>query len=242
MEGRVESARSAGVCPGDSTLWPSLTGGEIIDLLGRLRGDVDPHRREDLLDRFDLDPTKRSRTYSRGDRQKVVLIAALASEVELLLLDEPTAGLDPLMEAVFRECVIEERDQGRTVLLSSHILSEVEALCDHVSIIRTGRTVETGVLAELRHLRRTTITAELAGKTLSTAGAASLSALEGVHHLRVEGDRVICEADPVALDEVMRRLTAIGLRGLVIQPPTLEELFLRHYADPAHLTDEWHRV
>jgi ABC-2 type transport system ATP-binding protein len=140
--------------PGDVTLWPSLSGGEVIDLLGRLRGGLDPKRRADLLDRFELDPRKKARTYSKGNRQKVALVAALAADVELLLLDEPTAGLDPLMEAAFREVVADERHGGRTVLLSSHILSEVEALCDRVSIIRAGRIVESGTLAELRHLTR----------------------------------------------------------------------------------------
>src|SRR6266699_3179952 len=149
--------------PGDVNLWPNLTGGEVIDLLGRLRGGLDEKKRARLLERFDLDPTKKGRSYSKGNRQKVALVAALASEVELLLLDEPTSGLDPLMEAVFRECIDEERQRGRTVLLSSHILAEVQAICDRVSIIRKGRTVETGTLAELRHLTRTSISAELAG-------------------------------------------------------------------------------
>src|SRR6195256_2916787 len=147
--------------PGDVTLWPNLSGGEVIDLLGRLRGGLDPTRRADLLERFDLDPRKKGRTYSKGNRQKVALIAALASDVELLLLDEPTSGLDPLMEDVFRDCIASERNNGRTVLLSSHILAEVEALCDRISIIRNGRTVETGTLSELRHLTRTSVSAEL---------------------------------------------------------------------------------
>ena len=142
------------------TLWPNLSGGEVIDLLGRLRGGLDEQRRAELLERFELDPTKKGRAYSKGNRQKVALVAALASDVELLILDEPTSGLDPLMEEVFRECVADERERGRTVLLSSHILSEVEALCDRVTIIRAGRTVETGSLAELRHLTRITIEAE----------------------------------------------------------------------------------
>src|SRR6266498_859110 len=145
--------------PGDVTLWPSLSGGEVIDLLGRLRGGLDPKRRASLLEKFELDPTKKGRAYSKGNRQKVALIAALASDVELLLLDEPTSGLDPLMEAVFRDCITDERQSGRTVLLSSHILAEVEALCDRVSIIRKGQTVETGTHAELRHLTRTSISA-----------------------------------------------------------------------------------
>jgi len=212
--------------PGDVTLWPNLTGGEVIDLLGRLRGGLDPKRRASLLERFDLDPTKEGRSYSKGNRQKVALVAALASDVELLLLDEPTAGLDPLMEAVFRECIQEERQGGRTVLLSSHILAEVEALCDRVSIVRAGRTVESGTLAELRHLTRTSISAELADPP-----PADLGRLPGVHHLSVQGNRVHCEVDTDRLDEVLRQLLAAGVRSLTSQPPTLEELFLRHYAD-----------
>ena len=146
--------------PGDVTLWPGITGGEAIDLLGRLRGGLDPARRAELLERFDLDPRKKARSYSKGNRQKVALVAALASDAELLILDEPTSGLDPLMEAVFQECIREVRAEGRTVLLSSHILAEVEALCDRVSIIRHGRTVQSGTLTELRHLTRTSIVAE----------------------------------------------------------------------------------
>src|SRR5919112_449739 len=170
--------------PGDVTLWPSLSGGEVIDLLGRLRGGLDPQRRGELLERFDLDPKKKARAYSKGNRQKVALVAALAADVELLLLDEPTSGLDPLMESVFRECIDEFRNDGRTVLLSSHILAEVERLCDRVSIIRAGRVVESGTLAELRHLTRTSIDAELAGEP------DGLSALPGVHDLSIEGRRV----------------------------------------------------
>jgi ABC-2 type transport system ATP-binding protein len=211
--------------PGDVTLWPTLSGGEVIDLLGRLRGGLDQKRRASLLERFDLDPTKKGRAYSKGNRQKVALIAALASDVELLLLDEPTAGLDPLMEAVFRDCITEERHNGRTVLLSSHILAEVEALCDRVSIIRKGRTVETGTLAELRHLTRTSISAELARPP------SGLAELPGVHDLDIHGTRVRCQVDSDKLDEVLRRLVAAGVRTLVSQPPTLEELFLRHYED-----------
>jgi ABC-2 type transport system ATP-binding protein len=209
--------------PGDVTLWPNLTGGEVIDLLGRLRGGLDPRRRDSLLRRFDLDPTRRGRAYSKGNRQKVALVAALASDVELLILDEPTSGLDPLMEAVFRECIGEERRAGRTVLLSSHILGEVEALCDRVSIVRSGRTVDSGTLDDLRHLGRTTITAELA------TVPEGLGALAGVHHLSVEGTRVRLEVDNDQLDRVLRRLVAAGVRSLVSRPPTLEELFLRHY-------------
>jgi ABC-2 type transport system ATP-binding protein len=209
--------------PGDVTLWPELSGGEVIDLLGRMRGGLDPRRRADLLDRFDLDPRKKCRTYSKGNRQKVALVAALASDVELLLLDEPTAGLDPLMETIFREYIREERQTGRTVLLSSHILAEVEAVCDRVTIIRSGRVVESGTLADLRHLTRTSIKAELA------SSPDGLDGLPGVHDLQVDGTRVHCQVDPAALDELLRHLTAAGVRSLVSQPPTLEEVFLRHY-------------
>jgi polyether ionophore transport system ATP-binding protein len=210
--------------PGDVTLWPGLSGGEVIDLLGRLRGGLNPKRRQQLLERFDLDPRKKSRDYSKGNRQKVGLVAALASDVELLVLDEPTSGLDPLMEEVFRDVVEEDAgQQGRTVLLSSHILSEVEALCDRVSIIRLGRTVETGTLDELRHLTRTSISAELA----STPDG--LASLPGVHDLQAGGTRVRFQVDHAELDAVLRRLTALGVRSLESRPPTLEELFLRHY-------------
>jgi ABC-2 type transport system ATP-binding protein len=209
--------------PGDVTLWPELSGGEVIDLLGRMRGGLDPQRRAELLARFDLDPRKKCRTYSKGNRQKVALVAALSSDVELLLLDEPTAGLDPLMDAVFRDYVEQERHSGRTVLLSSHILAEVEAVCDRVTIIRKGQAVESGSLAELRHLTRTSISAELARPPDGLAG------LPGVHDLHVDGRRVRCQVDTAALDGLLQHLTAIGVRSLVSQPPTLEELFLRHY-------------
>src|SRR6201987_774769 len=212
--------------PGDVTLWPGLTGGEIIDLLARLRGGThDPKRRQELIERFDLDPAKKTRAYSKGNRQKVALIAALASDADLLILDEPTSGLDPLMEAAFRECVEEERRGGRTVLLSSHILSEVEALCDRVTIIRAGRTVDSGALADLRHLSRTSVRAEL------DQPPEGLDGLAGVHDLDLAGTRVSCQVDNGALDELLARLTRAGGRSLVSQPPTLEELFLRHYTD-----------
>src|ERR1700741_3375902 len=209
--------------PGDVSLWPNLSGGGVIDPVWRLRGGLDPKRRKDLLERFDLDPTKKGRTYSKGNRQKVALVAALSSDVELLVLDEPTSGLDPLMEAVFQDCINEERERGRTVLLSSHILAEVESLCDRVSIIRLGRTVETGTLAELRHLTRTSITAELA------APPNGLANHPGVHDLTVTGSQVRFDVDTKELDAVLRKLTDVGGRSLTSQPPTLEELFLRHY-------------
>lgn len=209
--------------PGDVTLWPELTGGEVIDLIGRLRGGMDPRRRASLLERFDLDPRKKTRTYSKGNRQKVALIASLASDAELLILDEPTSGLDPLMEAVFRECIEEERSRGRTVFLSSHILAEVEALCDRVTIVRKGQVVESGSLVDLRHLTRTSITADLAGEP------AGVENLPGLYDVIVQGTRLRCQVDTDKLDGLMRYLTSIGLTGLVSQPPTLEELFMRHY-------------
>ncbi|GAB2964982.1 ABC transporter ATP-binding protein [Saccharothrix stipae] len=220
----AELHRRLAYVPGDVSLWPNLTGGEVIDLLGRLRGGVNEKRRAELLERFELDPRKKGRTYSKGNRQKVALVAALASDVELLILDEPTSGLDPLMEAVFQQAVHELRGE-RTVLLSSHILAEVEALCDRVSIIRNGRTVETGTLADLRHLTRTSVSAELAGAPDGLAG------LPGVHDLVVEGPRVRFEVDTDHLDAALRALVGSGVRTLTSQPPTLEELFLRHYED-----------
>ncbi|MEU0740657.1 ABC transporter ATP-binding protein [Streptomyces sp. NPDC006134] len=221
----VEVHRRIAYVPGDVTLWRNLTGGEVIDLYGRLRGGLDRGRRAELVDRFELDPTKKGRTYSKGNRQKVALVAAFASDVDLLILDEPTSGLDPLMEEVFRRCVAEERDRGRTVLLSSHILGEVEELCDRVSIVRKGRTVETGSLAGLRHLTRTSVTADLAGPP------DGLAHLPGVHGLDVRGRRVRFQVDSDKLDAVLRSLGETGVRSLTSAPPTLEELFLRHYQD-----------
>jgi ABC-2 type transport system ATP-binding protein len=210
--------------PGDVTLWPNLSGGEVIDLLGRLRGGLDRKRRDDLLRRFELDPKKKGRAYSKGNRQKVALVAALASDVELLILDEPTSGLDPLMEEVFRDVILQEKKRGdRTVLLSSHILSEVEALCDRLTIIRDGRVVESGTLDDMRHLTRTSIRAELAGPP------DGLTTMPGVHGLRSDGTTVVFDVDTDALDPVLKTLVQVGVRSLVSQPPTLEELFLRQY-------------
>jgi ABC-2 type transport system ATP-binding protein len=221
----VELHRRLAYVPGDVALWPNLTGGEVIDLLGRLRGGIDPARRDELLDRFELDPTKKGRAYSKGNRQKVALVAGLAADVELLLLDEPTAGLDPLMEAEFQEVIRERTDEGRTVLLSSHILAEVEALCDRVSIIRLGRIVETGTLAELRHLTRTAVTVETAQPI------DGLRDLPGVHDAIVDGVRARFDVDTARVENVLRHLLPFGIRSLTSQPPTLEELFLRHYGD-----------
>jgi ABC-2 type transport system ATP-binding protein len=211
--------------PGDVSLWPKLTGGEVIDMFGRLRGDLDPHRRDDLIERFELDPTKRSRTYSKGNRQKVALVAALASSAELLLLDEPTAGLDPIMEAVFQQTVRDVTSDGRTVLLSSHILGQVDALCQRVTIIRSGRTVQTGDLAAMRHLRRTTVRAE------TRTPVDGLDRLDGVVVVEAADRRLHLEVDASQLDTVVQRLSAAGLVSLVSAPPTLEELFLQHYGD-----------
>ncbi|MFB8268805.1 MULTISPECIES: ABC transporter ATP-binding protein [unclassified Streptomyces] len=218
--------RKVAYVPGDVTLWRNLSGGEVIDLYGRLRGGLDKARRADLIERFELDPTKKGRTYSKGNRQKVALVGAFASDVDVLILDEPTSGLDPLMEEVFQEYVKEAaRERGQTVLLSSHILSEVESLCDRISIIRKGRTVESGSLSELRHLTRTSVTAELASAPDGLAG------LPGVHDLDVQGLRVKLQVDSDKLDAVLRSLTGSGVRSLTSTPPTLEELFLRHYQD-----------
>ncbi|MEU6846799.1 ABC transporter ATP-binding protein [Streptomyces sp. NPDC046716] len=225
----VELHRKVAYVPGDVTLWRNLSGGEVIDLYGRLRGGLDQKRRAELIERFELDPTKKGRTYSKGNRQKVALVAAFAAAgADLLILDEPTSGLDPLMEEVFQSYVEEAaREHGRTVLLSSHILSEVEELCDRVSIIRNGQTVESGTLAELRHLTRTSITAELAG------APTELASLPGVHDLDVQGRRVRLQVDTDKLDAVLRSLTGAGVRSLTSTPPTLEELFLRHYQEAA---------
>lgn len=225
--------REIAYVPGDVTLWPSLTGGETIDLLARLRGGIDERRRAELVERFGLDPSKKARTYSKGNRQKVSLISAFASNARLLLLDEPSSGLDPLMENVFQQCVTEARDRGATVLLSSHILAETEALCQRVTIIRAGRTVESGTLQSMRHLSRTSITAELVGDP------GDLSTTAGVGNLTVDGDTVHAEVDGDSLGEVVKILGDAGVRSLISRPPTLEDLFLRHYgvAEPSgHVT------
>ena len=231
-----ELHRRLAYVPGDVSLWPNLTGGEAIDLLGRARGGFDRRRRDDLIERFDLDPRKKGRSYSKGNRQKVALVAALASDVELLLLDEPTSGLDPLMERVFTDYLRAERDSGRTVLLSSHILSEVEALCDHVSIIRAGRIVESGTLAQLRHLTRTQVAADLVGPAPGALGS-----MPGIHDLAVQEHggvhHLTCQVDDTALTSLLAQLSAAGVRSLVATPPTLEELFLRHYDERSQPED-----
>jgi ABC-2 type transport system ATP-binding protein len=223
----TELHRRLAYVPGDVTLWSNLTGGEVIDLLGRLRGGLNLAKKDQLLQRFDLDPTKKGRTYSKGNRQKVALVAALAADVELLILDEPTAGLDPLMEAEFRLCIEEDRRNGRTVLLASHILAEVEALCDRISIVRAGHIVESGTLVDLRHLTRTTISAEI------ERDASALTGLPGVHNFSARDHKVDLEVDSDQIGDVLSKIAALGVRSLISQPPTLEELFMRHYREDA---------
>src|ERR1700712_3978091 len=215
----VQLHRRLAYVPGDVNRGPNLSGGEVIDLLARLRGSIDTKRRDELVERFELDPRKKGRAYSKGNRQKVAIVAALASDVELLILDEPTSGLDPLMESVFSDCIRAERQQGRTVLLSSHILSEVEQLCDRVSIIRSGRLVESGTLGQLRHLTRTSISAEVAHVP------ADLPTTKGVHDLVVDGAKVRFDVDDAELDRALTALMTGGIRTLSATPPTLEELF-----------------
>ena len=211
--------------PGDVSLWPNLSGGEIIDYFGRFRGDVDTAKRDELVERFELDPRKKASAYSKGNRQKVALVLALSSHAELLLLDEPTAGLDPLMETVFQECIHEVAREGRTVMLSSHILAEVEKLCDRVTIIRHGRTVQSGSLDDLRTTTRTAVTVS------TDSPVEGLETTKGVHSVRTEGGTLRFEVEEVALGGVMNHLASFGIRSLVSQPPTLEELFLREYGD-----------
>lgn len=219
----VELHRRIAYVAGDVTLWPSLTGGQAIHILGALRGDLDRIRVETFLQRFDLDPTKKARSYSKGNRQKVGLVAAFASRAELLILDEPTNGLDPLMEGVFTECVAEAKAEGRSVLLSSHIFAEVEKLCDTVTIIREGRTVESGTLADLRHLQRSTISVTLDGDP------SSLAIVDGVNDFVAEGGHATFTVDSAALPGVLAAIAPLKPHELISTPPSLEELFLRHY-------------
>ena len=227
----VELHRRLAYVPGDVELWPGLTGGEAIDLLSRLRGASNKQRRDELIERFDLDPTKKGRAYSKGNRQKVAIVAALASDAELLLLDEPTAGLDPLMEVVFQDVILQAKTAGKTVLLSSHILAQVEKLADRVSIIRLGRIVQSGSLSEMRHLTRMTIEAETARP------ATGLDRLPGVHDVQITADgadsacRVRFAVDGGHLGDAVRRLSEFGVLSLISHPPTLEELMMRHYGD-----------
>lgn len=226
----VSLHRRLAYVPGDVALWPNLTGGEAIDYLSRLRGKPDQRRKAELLERFELDPTKKARTYSKGNRQKVALVAAFASDAELFILDEPTSGLDPLMEAVFTEHVHELKAQGTSILLSSHILSEVEKVCDTVTIIRAGRAVEAGTLSSLRRLTRSRVVATVANDDGALAG------LDGVHDLSVEqmeggGTRLSFDIDDAATGDALTHLARAGVTSLVSTPPSLEDLFMRHYGD-----------
>jgi len=211
--------------PGDVNLWPNLSGGEAIDLLSSLRGGIERKRRDEMIERFQLDPSKRCSSYSKGNRQKVAIVAAFASDVDLYLLDEPTSGLDPLMEAVFQDVVKEQVGQGRTALLSSHILAEAETLCDRVSIIRKGVIVQTGTLDEMRHLTRTSIHVHTARPVSGMEGRA------GIHDLVIDEEGATFEVDAEHLGDVLAELTAFGVQALTSSPPTLEDLFLRHYGD-----------
>jgi ABC-2 type transport system ATP-binding protein len=218
----VEAHRRLAYVPGEASLWPSLTGAETLHLLGRVQGRVDTAYRDELIGRFDLDPSKKVRAYSKGNKQKILLIAALMARPDLLVLDEPTSGLDPLMEQAFRHCVHEAREAGQTVFLSSHILSEVEALCDRVGILREGRLVEMGTLAEMRYLSTLTVEATFGGVPPDLAGVA------GVKRAVVDGHRVHLEVQG-PIEPVVDALAGTGVRELLSREPSLEELFLAHY-------------
>lgn len=219
----VEIHKRLAYVPGDVHLWPNLTGGEVIDLFGRMRGSYNQKRKNELIELFSFDPTKKCRTYSKGNRQKVALISAFSSEADLFILDEPTSGLDPLMERVFQECVAQEKAKGKSVLLSSHILSEVERLCDRVGIIREGEIIETGTLEELRHLTRTNLTVK------TKEPLSGLMELKGVHDVEEEGETVHLQVDGEELHTVMKHISGYGIVKLESAPPTLEDLFMRHY-------------
>lgn len=209
--------------PGDVALWPKLTGGEVIDVLSSLTGGLEPERKKRMIEKFDLDPTKKARTYSKGNRQKVALVAALASRAELLILDEPTSGLDPLMEAAFTDCIQEIKKEGRSVLLSSHIFSEVEKLADTVTIIKEGVTVESGTLAELRHLTRTHVSVIL------KKDASALRTFKGIHDFQAEGQHISFSLDNEVMPAVLEQIAVLDPIGLTVNPPSLEDLFLSHY-------------
>ena len=209
--------------PGDVNLWPNLTGGEVVDLFTGLRGRRDRERTDKLLKRFDLDPSKKCRAYSKGNRQKVALVAAFASDAELYVLDEPTSGLDPLMGEVFRECVIEQKNLGKGVFLSSHIMSEVEQLCDRVGIIRTGKLIETGTMGELRHLTRARI------RVSTNTPITEIQGMKGVHNFTETSEGYVFDADSSEMPAIVSHIAKFGVRKLESAPPTLEDLFMRHY-------------
>ena len=221
----VEIHRKVAYVPGEVNLWPELTGGEVIDLFVKLRGGHNKSRREELMERFNLDPTKKCGTYSKGNRQKVALVAAFSSHADLYILDEPSAGLDPLMDRVFRECVKEAREAGQSVFLSSHILSEVEKLCDKVSIIRKGHIIESGSLKELRHLTRSNVLVE------TSRPVKDLSEMKGIHNLLENGQEYSFQVDSEEMGRVISYLSQFDLVKLESTPPTLEDLFMRHYEE-----------
>ncbi|MBM7631848.1 ABC transporter ATP-binding protein [Geomicrobium sediminis] len=225
----VDIHRRLAYVPGDVHLWPNLTGGEVIDLFGKLRGSIDRSKKEEMIERFSLDPKKKCRTYSKGNRQKVALVAAFSSNAELYILDEPTSGLDPLMEQVFQQCVQEIKDQGKSVLLSSHILSEVEKLCDRIGIIREGEIIETGTLKEMRHLTRIQMTVQ-ADQSLTM-----LKNVPGIHDLANTDGQWTFQADNENLDEIIRFLAPLGVKKLESKPPALEDLFMRHYENQTRM-------
>ena len=212
--------------PSEVNLWPTLTGGEVIDLLARLRGNLDTKRKSELLERFQLDPTKKCKTYSKGNRQKVAIISAFISDVELMILDEPTSGLDPLMELQFQDCIMTTKKEGKTVFLSSHILSEVEKLCDRISIIKAGKIVESNTMAELRYLTRTHFTVE----TKKPIQASDLVNIQGLYDVEVKDGKISFSTEADAIDGALHCLSNFGVRSLTSNPPTLEELFIRHYS------------
>ncbi|WP_353892411.1 ABC transporter ATP-binding protein [Proteinivorax hydrogeniformans] len=219
----VDIHKNIAYVPGDVNLWPNLTGGEVIDLFVRLRGSNNKSKREELVKKFNLDPTKKCRTYSKGNRQKVALIAAFASEADVYILDEPTSGLDPLMEKVFQQCVIDAKKEGKSILLSSHILSEVERLCDKVSIIREGEIIESGSLKELRHLTRTNIRLE------TKKPIADLNKIKGVHDIEEKEGALSFQVDTEELGNIIKYVSQYDVAKLESAPPTLEDLFMRHY-------------
>lgn len=219
----VEIHKRIAYVPGDVNLWPNLTGGEVVDLFVKLRGANNESRREELIEKFDLDPSKKCRTYSKGNRQKVALIAAFSSDADLYILDEPTSGLDPLMEKVFQSYILEAKDAGKSVLLSSHILSEVERLCDRVGIIRQGRIIETGTLTELRHLTRTSLLVE------SQQPITGLNGIKGIHEIEYKDESIAFQVDAEELDKVIKHVSQFGIVKLESSPPNLEDLFMRHY-------------
>lgn len=219
----VEIHKRIAYVPGDMSLWPNLTGGEVIDLFVSLRGKHDKTRREKLLKAFELDPSKKCRTYSKGNRQKVALVAAFASDADLYILDEPTSGLDPLMEQVFQSYILELKKQGKGIFLSSHIMSEVEKLCDRIGIIREGRIVETGTLAELRHLTRVTMTIETENPIENLAG------VKGVYGITEDKGGLSFQVDSSEIGGVVSYIGKYGVKKLESAPPTLEDLFMRHY-------------